>query len=107
MSCTPEQAKQMWCPHAVASHTNPRFGFEELTIYGENPPIKTFPCIGSACMAWRWSRAKETKAYLDAVQAHMKETGDNFNVATNKVWAQIGSTFERTEGYCGLAGRPE
>lgn len=64
-------------------------------------------CIASTCMAWRWSRAKETKAYLDAVQARMAATKENFNVATNKVWAEIGSTFEQTEGYCGLAGKPE
>ncbi len=58
-------------------------------------------------MMWRWSRAKETKAYLDEVQRFMAETGENFNTATNKIYAKLGSTFERTEGYCGLAGRPE
>ena len=62
-------------------------------------------CIASDCMAWRWSRAKETEAYLAAVQAHMKEHGVNFNVATQKVYAEIGSTFEQVEGFCGLAGK--
>jgi hypothetical protein len=57
-------------------------------------------------MAWRWSRAKETKSYLDAVQARMKETGENFNVASNKVFADVGATFEQVEGFCGLAGKP-
>jgi hypothetical protein len=65
------------------------------------------PCLGAKCMAWRWSRAKETKAYLDAVQAEMKASSTNFNVASNKVWAELGSTFEKAEGYCGLAGKPE
>lgn len=107
MSYSETEAGEKWCPHAIASHTNPRGGFEPREIWGETAPLKVFPCIGSNCMSWRWSRAKETKAYLDAIQAHMKETGDNFNIATNKVLALVGSTFEHTEGYCGLAGRPE
>jgi len=64
-----------------------------------------YRCIASDCMAWRWSRAKETEAYLAAVQAHMKEHGVNFNVATQKVYAEIGSTFEQVEGFCGMAGK--
>lgn len=63
-------------------------------------------CVASSCMAWRWSRAKETQTYLDAVQARMKETGENFNVASNKVFAELGATFDQVEGYCGLAGKP-
>ena len=63
-------------------------------------------CISSSCMAWRWSRAKETKAYLDAVQARMKATGENFNIATQAVYKELGSTFEKTEGYCGAFGAP-
>lgn len=64
-------------------------------------------CVASYCMAWRWSRAKETAAYLDAVRARMKETGEDFNKCTVKVWAESGSSFEQTEGYCGLVSRPE
>lgn len=66
-----------------------------------------YACIGDGCMAWRWSRAKETAAYLDAVRTRMKETGEDFNKCTVKVWAESGSSFEQTEGYCGLSGRPE
>lgn len=84
MSCTPKDANNFICPH-----------------------MEPAGCYGDVCMMWRWSRAKETKAYLDEVQRFMAETGENFNSATNKIYAKLGSTFERTEGYCGLAGRPE
>lgn len=90
---TKDEAKTKWCPQ-----TGPRF---DKALHPNQC------CLGAVCMAWRWSRAKETKAYLDAVHARVKETGENFNVATNKVWARLASTFEQTEGYCGLAGKPE
>lgn len=62
------------------------------------------PCVASRCMGWRWSRAKETKAFLDDVQAHMIAENVNFQKATEAVWKAKGGTYERTEGYCGLAG---
>jgi len=86
MSNTPEASKELYCPYRVDGSGR---------------------CLSDTCMMWRWSRAKETKAYLDEVQRFMAETGENFNAATNKIYAKLGSTFERTEGYCGLAGRPE
>lgn len=45
---TEDEAKRMWCP----------FGRIEGRAGGSNDPTKVHGkahCIGSACMAWRWS----------------------------------------------------
>lgn len=73
---TEEEAKTKWCPHAVASHTDPRAGF-----HNDGRPIQ-FPCIASACMAWRWTIAP---AYIGPERTMSHEA----------------------YGYCGLAGKPE
>ena len=79
---TEDEAKTKWCPHAVASHTDPR-----AMAHHERPqlglPTETFrhACIGSACMAWRWKRHPESAAVK---MGHGDATG-----------------------YCGLAGSPD
>lgn len=80
---TEKEAKTKWCPHAVASHTDPRartaYANEQLGL-----PEGTFvhACIGSACMAWRAGGSRMTDQTQDTVTM----------VAT---------------GYCGLAGVPQ
>ena len=76
---TEEDAKTKWCPHAVASHTDPRAGFRE-----DDPEhtYRHFPCLASACMAWR------------VAQIGRVLPGDEYK------------TY-RTEGFCGLAGAPQ
>lgn len=65
-------------------------------------------CIASHCMGWRWSEAKRSLAFLEAVQAHMKASAKpNFNKSVSEVWTESGGQFERVEGACGLAGTPQ
>lgn len=78
---TEDEAKTKWCFAAVASHTNPRAGFDDPAY------PKVFPCIASACMAWRWD--------LDGFDLDFDEAGP-IRVRKTKL----------AHGYCGLAGRP-
>lgn len=84
---TPEEANSKWCVQGITAE-------------------KVVRCEASKCMAWRWSRAKETKAFLDAVRALMSEKKIDFSKATNEVFAERGATFEQIEGFCGLASKP-
>ena len=83
---TEDEAKTKWCPHAVASHTDPR-AKSEWDEDGNSTGTKRFRhnCLGSACMAWRWwSRSYPNEPSTPAVLEARKND----------------------EGYCGLAGRP-
>lgn len=107
---TEEEAKTKWCFHFIASHTNPRQrdwaeGDEQR---GEPTGPFLHRCIGSACMAWRWTEAKRSEAYHEAVRAHMRtQAKPNAATAAQEVYATRGHEFEHTEGGCGLAGAPQ
>ena len=90
---TEEEASEKWCPF-----------MGEGTILTNT----AHSCVGSKCMAWRWSRVKETKGYLEAVQKRMEEhkgtARGSFESASSFVFKDA-KLFEETEGYCGLASK--
>ena len=109
---TEDEATNRWCPFARSRLIEWRKASDETSnqIYcgprGHEAP--TTLCLGSACMAWRWHPAKQTAAYLAAVQERMqKQAKPNFNTATQEVYAERANEFARTEGYCGIAGVPQ
>lgn len=83
---TEEEAKTKWCPHAVASHTDPRQRIEDRFLH---------QCIGSACMAWRWS------------------SGERHHPTCANIASQLDLEEQPCDcdpqpaiGFCGLAGMP-
>lgn len=80
---TEDEAKTKWCPHAIASHTDPR-----QKLAGND---WLHACIGSACMAWRWHTSGAAdpdlpRQFPDAAQRDIDKRDD--------------------AGFCGLAGKP-
>lgn len=110
---TEAEAKTKWCPQARVGGSVGTEAQGTSTNRWHHQPISDvqaadYRCIGSACMAWRWSESKRTAAFLEAVQAHMqRQSKPNFNTAVQAVYAETGGRFERVEGLCGLAGKPE
>lgn len=117
---TEEEAKTKWCPHAVASHTDPRAGFHD-----DDSRPKVFPCIGSACMAFRWNEPDR-----ECLRLYEGDPRRETAVSAGTMWIVDGNPWRyeysdcdakgkfdllhraRPEdgphrtGYCGLAGRP-
>ena len=79
---TEAEAKTKWCPHAVASHTDPRRGFRKEDG-GEWPVEPNHPCIASMCMAWRWVNKAGYTINIDGVEQAIPQ-----------------------RGHCGLSGKP-
>ncbi len=115
---TEDEAKTKWCPHAVASHTDPR-----AMAHHERPqiglPTETFrhACIASACMAWRVEYQTrgpvvERRSVKDVPQ---KPEGVDWGyegvhplvsgASASAEWVRWDGFI--THGFCGLAGRPE
>lgn len=83
MTYTEEEALNKWCPHAVASHTDPRAGIQPHKLEKQDkPPLHN--CIGSRCMSWRWK----------------------MRFGTDPANPENCAVLEPTHGYCGLAGQP-
>ena len=101
---TEDEAKTKWCPHTVASHTDPR-----AMAHHERPqlglPTETFrhACIGSACMAWRTTPVQEHEAENDEDAAPYVEAGWRKGIRARDGQFVV---IRGGEGFCGLAGRP-
>ena len=102
---TEDEAKTKWCPFA-----RDRDGAENRVPYGESdaepPPEEyirneamAFPCIASACMAWRWADVPNPEYDL---KRHLFQ-GGLYPPITPSPPMTIKSD---TDGHCGLAGRP-
>ena len=106
---TEDEAKTKWCPFARPGSVRPEECGEVRGNRMMQGEVDTGAlCVASACMSWRWSEAKRTAAFLEAVQAHMQASAKpNFNTAVQAVYDETGGKFERVEGYCGLAGSPQ
>lgn len=106
---TEDEAKTKWCPHARerAAQGMPDGGGNR-TPYGDagdgpaaddytREQAMLFPCIGSACMAWRWDSEEDlVKVAADTVTSR---------AAAEKYKWDIVCDVPAT-GYCGLAGKP-
>lgn len=92
---TEEEAKKLWCPHVVASHSDPRrvSKHDSDGDYSLSDTIAGAPgnnCIASKCMAWRW----------DPGSFSYPPTPDNPGGGPH-------AAPEEYRGFCGLAGRPD
>ena len=64
-------------------------------------------CEADDCVMWRFSRIKQTRAFMDAVAKCMREKKLPFNKAVQECFAdQNVDALSKDEGYCGLAGKP-
>ncbi len=103
---TETEAKTKWCPLATASHTDPRAGFND-----EDKRPKTFPCMGSSCMAWQWFGYPTDEVWQNAVATAAASIGDTSSSRSKAVKhvnanrEQYGLSMDRL-GFCGAFMRP-
>lgn len=130
---TEDEAKEKWCPFARCNHDNggnrPAYG------NGGDGPVEDdyctdvamqSPCIGSACMAWRWESAAREQMRLPRhateVDGEPVVVAGTLRVIGGKCWRYSHSDVDENgefdllhrapsddaprDGYCGLAGQP-
>ena len=88
---TEDEAKQKWCPFARVSavqenSVTPSFN-RAATKEADTMTPAASKCIGSACMAWRWSLTQPPGTGFDAYGRPNPRQPD-------------------IRGFCGLAGTP-
>ena len=88
-------------------HTEDEAKTKECRPGGRNRVDKFDKCSASGCMAWRWSLARETEAFYEAIKVEMRaQIKPDHKKAVAEVYKNK-ELFEHTEGYCGLSGKPE
>ncbi|MFN3858156.1 MAG: hypothetical protein ACK4RV_10420 [Caulobacter sp.] len=114
---TEAEAKEKWCPFAriaspmsVTVHgqeqwigvagANRGANSERIALQGAKDPSnpESARCIGSACTAWRWSRASSQSP---SSVRYPNDPGAGADA--HGFWHRDGEPL----GFCGLAGRPE
>lgn len=94
---TEDEAKQKWCPFMSARDANAnRWEMSGKVLI---PPTET--CIGSACMAWRGGTRGAVKNRKDG-SVRMLSPGDTYDPGAEIHF----EAYDKTSGYCGLAGKP-
>lgn len=111
---TEDEAKKLWCPHTIASHTNPR----QKTYDTRDKPREEnsrfeHNCIASRCSQWRWC---ENMAEPTDKTMQFRSTYDRTPDDPGFVWKLMKNDEDVIEwvkckilprkGYCGLAGKP-
>lgn len=101
---TEDEAKTKWCPLAKRVPYASAAQAEEIALNGIDPDYSQdmaaqWPCIASACMAWRWSNYKLGHDLAFHERSYGKE----------KAKASHEQFMRETplNGYCGLAGAPQ
>lgn len=114
MICTEKEASKKWCPHARVIEYAPPAGDGDpeasppsnRTILsdeksGDWVSVEDAPCVGSACMSWRWAEDRVLRSY-NSSETRPVVIGQTFD---GSKWFMDESP-SATHGYCGLAGKP-
>lgn len=104
MAMTEEEAKTKWCPFVRITPESEGF---HPTSNREQPMLKTNDagvismCIGSHCMAWRWSR----RGMVEVPEKTFGPEAKSIMSASDAALLKQDGTPVPDLGYCGLAGR--
>jgi hypothetical protein len=100
---TEDEAKGKWCPFArVAESGKAVAGFnrvQQSSGYEVRSPMASY-CIGTGCMAWRWSESEDGPLK----RATSADTAIAVLGTPEHRGANRASLLATRQGFCGLAG---